>query len=386
MAFDVNTITYTGARLLVQATVSDRLVISGCGVTDTILSTTDAQYVEDFAGPMYTDNAEISGTTTNHVIFRATFPASSVYGGDHHSLILYGHLESESASVKHAIAVISAIEPFHLPTPTDVVSMFEALFTLQYAVTDGVITTQTTALETSKAEFDVLEARVVTCHSKNGPTDGERQEIYGVKLFESNVWFSEHVHIDGGFQSNDDMLIYGHILVGEGNKYDIGSADSTFKEIFVETVSTGSITTSDISVIESILPNSIIASVGGPDDYFPNGYISELYADEIHCPLVIGDLNGLIPYPKRSSDALSGSEINVPVGGIVGIYTAGLNSQDTTGLQFTVSAKQIKTCMFNSSGVPVAGLFYIPAGTYRGIGGGSATMNGGGFAMLIRVS
>lgn len=219
MAFDLSTVTTVGSTMLAKATVGNKLIIDGCGISDDVYTLEQAQALPLFSGTMESNRADIVGFTTNHVVFRASFSANDTYGGTRHSLILFGHMQNDDVIKKRAIAVCSDTDGFVLPKTTDVVNNFECLFTIQYALDPNVVTVQTSALETSKAEFDAFKADVVT-------REGE-QDINGDKTFNGKVSLNSTVAL------GEDAAFTGSIKNGTTN---IGSNGLYTKNITTDVI------------------------------------------------------------------------------------------------------------------------------------------------------
>lgn len=189
--FDVNTITVQGAIAIASATAGDKLVIDGCdAVTDVF---TQAQAVQIATRPVSpastTDTIGLAGSTDNHVYAYASFIRGESTGGDVHSFLLYGHMESDETTV-FVVAVASATAPTHIPTSSDVTNRVEIQFELTFSATDEVVTVTDTSMYTTRGEFLILKNRTVTTHAEGQATVGEDQTVYGNKDFKDAVDFN----------------------------------------------------------------------------------------------------------------------------------------------------------------------------------------------------
>lgn len=186
--FDVNTITVQGAVAIASATAGDKLVIDGCDATTDVL--TQAQAVQIATRPASpastTDTIGLAGSTDNHVYAYASFIRGESTGGDVHSFLLYGHMESDASTV-FVVAVASAASPTHIPTSSDVTNRVEIQFELTFSATDEVVTVADTSMYTTRGEFLLLKNRTVTTHAEGEATTGEDQTIFGSKTFVDEI-------------------------------------------------------------------------------------------------------------------------------------------------------------------------------------------------------
>lgn len=189
--FDVNTITVQGAVAIASATAGDKLVIDGCDATTDVL--TQAQAVQIATRPASpastTDTIGLAGSTDNHVYAYASFIRGESTGGDVHSFLLYGHMESDATTV-FVVAVASATAPTHIPTSSDVTNRVEIQFELTFSATDEVVTVTDTSMYTTRGEFLILKNRTVTTHAEGQATVGEDQTVYGKKEFMDDMIFN----------------------------------------------------------------------------------------------------------------------------------------------------------------------------------------------------
>lgn len=189
--FDVNTITVQGAIAIASATAGDKLVIDGCDATTDVL--TQAQAVQIATRPASpastTDTIGLAGSTDNHVYAYASFIRGESTGGDVHSFLLYGHMESDATTV-FVVAVASATAPTHIPTSGDVTNRVEIQFELTFSASDEVVTVTDTSMYTTRGEFLILKNRTVTTHAEGQATVGEDQTVYGKKEFMDDMIFN----------------------------------------------------------------------------------------------------------------------------------------------------------------------------------------------------
>lgn len=225
--FDVNTITVQGAIAIASATAGDKLVIDGCDATTDVL--TQAQAVQIATRPASpastTDTIGLAGSTDNHVYAYASFIRGESTGGDVHSFLLYGHMESDVTTV-FVVAVASATAATHIPTSGDVTNRVEIQFELTFSATDEVVTVTDTSMYTTRGEFLILKNRTVTTHAEGQATVGENQTVYGSKDFKDAVDFNgiytvqaSRTEAQGGTDNTNTMYFSPKENLGEGPEF-----------------------------------------------------------------------------------------------------------------------------------------------------------------------
>lgn len=188
MAFDTNTLTAKGVELLASATAAIPIILDGCDATTTYIDQASAIDVSARpASPMSTTtDVSVIGATANHVMARAHFQAGTNTGGEARTLYLFGHAQNDPTNV-YVIYVASSQDTFHLPEADDVVNNYEALFDMIYSAVEGSVTTASTSVFCTLAEFNILKERVVTTHKEGDLNEGETQLVRGTKAFIDGV-------------------------------------------------------------------------------------------------------------------------------------------------------------------------------------------------------
>ena len=214
MAFDVNTITIKGAQLLAAATAQNRLILDGCDATTTFIDQNTAVSVETRPASPFSNTTDVTiiGSTSNHVMARAHFEAGQSTGGEANTLYLYGHSSSAPSDI-FVIYVCSSQETFHLPETGDVITGYEALFDMIYSAVEGSVTTASTSVFCTLAEFNVLKNRVVTTHKEDEQYSGEKQTIFGDKTFNGSTLLNGESHAYNLFYLSSGMFPYPVIRV-----------------------------------------------------------------------------------------------------------------------------------------------------------------------------
>ena len=190
MAYDVSTITVSGASLLASATAADKLILVGCDATTEVLTQAQAVAVTTRPANLFSNTTRISleGSDGNHVYVRVMFVAGESTGGDANTLYLYGHPESDS-STNSVLAVLSSADGFHLPVSGDVANTYSTLFDIIYTPESGAIETINTSAYATYAEFKRLKDRTVTTYKEGDTTAGDNQTIRGIKSFRQPINF-----------------------------------------------------------------------------------------------------------------------------------------------------------------------------------------------------
>lgn len=188
MAYDVTTITLKGADLLASASASDDLILVGCDATQQFINKPSAIQVENRpANPFSTtSNVRLGGSTDNHLFIRAFFVAGESTGGAANSLYIYGHKASDPLN-DYVIAIMSSVNPFHLPEVGDISNTYGVLLDIIYNPADGSVSQVTSSVYATYGEYADLRDRAVTTHKQGQATVGDNQTIYGQKTFKSQI-------------------------------------------------------------------------------------------------------------------------------------------------------------------------------------------------------
>lgn len=262
MAFDTNTITIKGAELLAAATAQDRLILDGCDATQTYVTQVDAVIIENRPTTPYSTTSDVTviGSTDNHVVCRAEFRAGVSTSGNANTLYLFGHKASAPSDI-YVIYVASAQTPFYIPDVSDVISAYEALFDLIYAANADSVTTASTSVFTTLAEFNLLKERTVTTHKEGDPTVGDDQTIRGEKVFKDYCEFYQNV------QFYEDIYTGKNIIPTEDGEHvqcDIGSSTYYMRDVYTAELCTNQINEVvsgiGINVMPMVMFNDDIAS------------------------------------------------------------------------------------------------------------------------------
>lgn len=298
MAFDTNTLTAKGVELLASATAAIPIILDGCDATTTYIDQASAINVSARpASPLSTTtDVSVIGATANHVMARAHFQAGTNTGGEARTLYLFGHAQNDPSNI-YVIYVCSSQDTFHLPEADDVVNNYEALFDMIYSAVEGSVTTASTSVFCTLAEFNILKERVVTTHKEGDPNDGETQLVHGTKAFIDGVVASVlSVESDPSQPDSGNAAIEYSLSVGEnvnigGNANLDGGLtvggdaqfDGSVMTSLVEQIGTNGINIiGDVNFTGNLNPDeSDLYCIGQNNNWFLDSYVRNSFAENI---------------------------------------------------------------------------------------------------------
>ena len=358
--FRINTITVDGVALIARATATSQLIYTRVLSATAAMTEQEAGAAKlgDFDGAeggilsvsAADDRAIIRGVIYNQPseITLKTFALCAKIDGDASDVVLAVQSDPDAAVT--------------VPADTAPTVGVEVDFLITIADAQNVTVE---SIGPGTVSFGDLE-RFVSLHKAGDPTSGEDQTIQGAKTF------SDSAHFAVGFTSSGACNVDG-ILPSDMTSY-IGREGDAFHSGYFGQL-----------YVDNVLPHvsSVLNYLGEPEQPFYEAYVTTVNATTVNATTV----NGLIPYPTRP-DSSVGATVTVPVGGIVAVFLeSGHGLQDVAGGVFNAGSDQVHTCIFDdSTSLPRAGLYYIPAGKYVGLGGGSTVLNGKGFALLMRIA
>ena len=306
MAFDTNTLTAKGVELLASATAAIPIILDGCDATTTYIDQASAIDVSARpASPLSTTtDVSVIGATTNHVVARAHFQAGTNAGGEARTLYLFGHAQNDPSNI-YVIYICSSQNTFHLPEADDVVNNYEALFDMIYSAVEGSVTTASTSVFCTLAEFNILKERVVTTHKEGDLNEGETQLVRGTKAFidgvvasvlsvesepsqpdsgnaaiEYNLSVGGNVNIGGDLSINGTAAISGNLQVSS-----MFTASGGIETDTIQSYNESKITIdSDIMVSGSITPDSANTRTIGSSNLYYNATYSNLVSSNLVVP------------------------------------------------------------------------------------------------------
>ena len=298
MAFDTNTLTAKGVELLASATAAIPIILDGCDATTTYID--QASAIDVSARPTSplstTTDVSVIGATANHVMARAHFQAGTNTGGEARTLYLFGHAQNDPSNV-YVIYVASSQDTFHLPEADDVVNNYEALFDMIYSAVEGSVTTASTSVFCTLAEFNILKERVVTTHKEGEPNEGETQLVRGTKAFIDGVVASvlsvdsDPSQPDSGNAAIEYSLSVGeNVNIGGNANLDGGLTvggdaqfDGSVMTSLVEQIGTNGINIiGDVNFTGNLNPDeSDLYCIGQNNNWFLNSYVRNSFAENI---------------------------------------------------------------------------------------------------------
>lgn len=298
MAFDTNTLTAKGVELLASATAAIPIILDGCDATTTYIDQASAIDVSARpASPLSTTtDVSVIGATANHVMARAHFQAGTNTGGEARTLYLFGHAQNDPTNV-YVIYVASSQDTFHLPETDDVVNKYEALFDIIYSAVEGSVTTASTSVFCTLAEFNILKERVVTTHKEGDLNEGETQLVRGAKAFIDGVVASllsvesDPSQPDSGNAAIEYSLSVGeNVNIGGNANLDGGLTvggdaqfDGSVMTSLVEQIGTNGINIiGNVNFTGNLNPDeSDLYCIGQSDNWFLDSYVRNSFAENI---------------------------------------------------------------------------------------------------------
>lgn len=398
--FSINTITVDGVALIARAAATSQLIYTRvlsatAAMTEQAAGTAQVGDFDGAEGSILSasasdDRAIIRGVIYNQPseITLKTFAICAKIDGDASDVVLAVQSDPDAEVI--------------VPADTAPTVGVEVDFLITIADAENVTVE---SIGPGTVSFGDLE-RFVSLYKAGDPTSGEAQTIYGAKTFNDSAHFASGLTAGGGLFPDAANNTY---QIGDGNTQWYGASFSGtvtskffYGQYFYPSDDSTSVIGKDgnafyAGYFESVYTGGVFAEYVFPSQTAEHSYLGtsvypfyEVNATTVNTTTVNADaLNGLIPYPTLS-DSTVGATVTVPVGGIVGVFLEAGTShgfQDVTGVTRTISANQVHTCIFNdSSSLPRAGFYYIPAGTYVGLGGGSTVTGGNGFAILMRIA
>lgn len=420
--FSLNVITPTGAALIAQATAANHIVF-----TAALSGTTAATDAADLASKTAAFYDGITGAiaacsaTDNIAKIVVAFGNAGASSQAVKSVCILGRLASQSAGSEVIVAAMSD-DASTIVLPPDSSPSQKIRFPFNFAVTDG------GTIETVYADGATLSdlERFVSMHKAGDPTRGEDQTIKGDKTFYDYCYFNDEVIFQKSIMVNSDGSVFSGfetigdakigsdaenpanlIVYGTCDLYgavDVTSGDLTVRgnspKIHVyKTVNKPyiDITNTSITMTDASSQTSVTIYAGGNATFGgkltvngdikadnPNK-IAEFYDCDVEGMLSVRALEGLAP-------SVSNGVLNVPIGGIVYIWSSELNAISNNievGDLIEIPANTCYSCKWSglgggSVGAFVKGSLYIPAGGYVAIMG-SYMADGGTNAPILFV-
>lgn len=328
MAFDTNTLTAKGVELLASATAAIPIILDGCDATTTYID--QASAIDVSARPTSplstTTDVSVIGATANHVMARAHFQAGTNTGGEARTLYLFGHAQNDPTNV-YVIYVCSSQDTFHLPEADDVVNNYEALFDMIYSAVEGSVTTASTSVFCTLAEFNILKERVVTTHKEGDPNEGDPlQTVRGEKVFMDgigtvalDVMKLDALPSSGYAHFGDDITVEGSAYINGGLNVNGATSFSDSLQVSSTFTASGGIETdaiytyneSEITIDGGLIVNGDVTASGDikPDSANTRTIGSTTrYYIAVYSALVSANILTPLPNAQSSSLGASGQE------------------------------------------------------------------------------
>lgn len=227
MAFIVHTLTALGASMIASATTGNRMIISGCAVSENQYTENQALQLSLLpADARFTTNITLS-SNLNVAEARATFLRSdgNNTGGNWYSMILFGRMQNQSISRRFPIAVIVSDAQFYIPELNSSISDVSVIFSLGFNINVNVIEVPVETIYALNSELLALRNVSVTTQNINDPSQGDDQYIKGSKFF------AEAIGSDNGLETSE-FSINGNDIVVKSSQFNEGG--SSFEHIIAE--------------------------------------------------------------------------------------------------------------------------------------------------------
>lgn len=372
--FSINIITAAGTALIAQATATNPIVYIDA-LTGTTAATDGADLAVKTASWYDGETGFIAGCSATDSVARIVAKFGNVSGSSSQivrSVCVRGRLQNQSEGQEVIVAAMSDNNSsIYIPPSTSPSQYIRIPFNVVIGADEDV---ETTAADS--VGFSDLE-RFVSMHKAGQPLTGEAQTIRGRKRFVDGVEIDSHFSCGSESLFDDNMALNGSIFISddiipsESNVSRLGNSTYPFRDAYISTITNNIFFTNNIFV-GPITAQSNPPSIGSAVAPFDVGYINTLH----------GDLVGKIPFPSIESNTLS-----LPVGGIclAFIVNVDFGYDDMTGRQFTIpsGSTNYKSVVFDGSGVPGAGSYSLPSGTYQCLGGGRSGSSVGSFMALV---
>ena len=188
MQFQEVIITNDGKRLLANASLNKKVVISKLLFTESTSTLTETMTKDTFPGPTWgngsCDKIYDGGDGKMSIYLSASNELDNGYA---RGFGIFGRFED--SSTQYLMFVANALgDPEYVAPTSGAHSRFHLCLTIAYAVPNGsVIIEPGYAGLVSEEEFTAFAKRCVTTHSHTDSTVGENQKVYGIKRFHDGI-------------------------------------------------------------------------------------------------------------------------------------------------------------------------------------------------------
>jgi len=293
MAFLYNTVTFSGATLLAQATSANPIVYIGSVAATQDYIDTELQQMSDPTDYRW----DVQGG--NIIACSATAITARIIAGFKNrasevtikTIGILGRLASQSDA--EAVVVAAVSDPnasIRIPSTSEPPVTIETALNITISDTQSVTVTSSTAGSAMLSDLD----RLVSCHKAGLPYSGENQTIYGTKTFYSTI-HAPDIELDGLWTDTDRILwsnssIYIERL-SNGTYDDAISIYADGGVVLTDTIINGSLYVSG-AVTSDLLPDGYGQNIGGNGSEW-----SHLYAEQIHAEYYSGgEFNGDVEF------------------------------------------------------------------------------------------
>ena len=412
MAFSSNCLTYSGTQLLAQASAANPIVYIGAVASTNSYDEMTLQQMSSTSDSRW----DVDGGVI--IASSATGNTARIIAGFHNraseatikTIGITARLSSAAEGDEIVLASVSdSAASIRIPSTAEPPVTIEVA--LNIAVSDALSVTVTSSTAGSAMLSDL--DRLVSCHKAGQPETGERQTIYGVKVFHDTVYvgggqdyfmgismsgldgaiecvnsvdgYGASIHFYADDRNRIEVSASGGLCPSEDVQYNLGDQYLRWNTLYVGNIGTQdtfvaavnaakiAIHTNDIANLLTIDGNGMSStasidcvgalSIEGQEfiRLYSGGTIT-LSCDEsviVDAPLTADSFSGVLPYAKQGS--VQGRP-DIPIGAIVWIWITGAYSK-SIGEPFLETDFMPPTHLatISSNGATVEGTDLLPA-------------------------
>ena len=411
MAFSINCLTYSGTQLLAQASAANPIVYIGAVASTNSYDEATLQQMSSTSDSRW----DVDGGVI--IASSATGNTARIIAGFHNraseatikTIGITARLSSAAEGDGIVLAAVSdTTASIRIPATAEPPVTIEVA--LNIAVSDALSVTVTSSTAGSAMLSDL--DRLVSCHKAGQPETGERQTIYGVKVFYDTVYVGDgqdyfmdismsdlvgtiecvnnvdgcgaSIHFYADDRNRIEVSAVGGLCPSEDVQYNLGAQYLRWDTLYVDNIGTQDTFVTAVNTAKVVIHTNDIAnlltidgdgmsstanidsagalSIQGQESIrlYTGGTIT-LSCDEsvvVDAPLTADSFSGVLPYAKQGS--VEGRP-DIPIGAIVWVWISGAYSE-SIGVPFleTDFIPTTHLAVISSSGATVEGTDLLP--------------------------
>lgn len=414
MAFSINCLTYSGTQLLAQASAANPIVYIGAVASTNSYDEATLQQMSSTSDSRWNVDGGViiaSSATNNTARIIAGFHNRSSEATIK-TIGITARLSSAAEGDEIVLASVSdTAASIRIPSTAEPPVTIEIALNIAVGNELAVTVTSSTAGSAMLSDLD----RLVSCYKAGQPTTGERQTVYGVKVFKDTVYVGDGQdyfmgismsnlvgtiecvnNVDGYgtsiyFYADDrnriEVSAVGGLCPSEDVQYNLGGQYLRWNTLYVGNIGTRdtcvtavnaakvAIHTEELANLLTIDGNGMsstanincvgVLSIKGAESIrlYSGGTIT-LSCDEsvvVDAPLTADSFSGVLPYAKHGSVQ---NQTDIPIGAIVWVWISGAYSK-SIGVPFsdTDFTPPTHLATISSSGATVEGTDLLPSGS-----------------------